>query len=111
MATLFIYCRMPVLHMTVLALTLSVTLLQAEERKTWIYEKSGGGYFEKTGEKEWTEYTTDSTYTFREITRTEDYIQLYDASRKMSIRLYSDRALMAFPGSGGWLDHSTGAWK
>lgn len=60
----------------------------------WPYAtERGQGCFVKHGE-EWVETGDDKTeFTFKETDRTSEYVELYDASRTMWLRLYPDKAL------------------
>jgi hypothetical protein len=75
---------------------------------TWVYEASGGGYFEYTGNGNWTESTVTQRFYFKEVERTAEYVQLHDASRKISIRLHDQYLRMHYPGSGGWINGQSG---
>jgi hypothetical protein len=99
-------------YLTVALLTLGVAAaVHAQTRSTWVYDDNGGGYFENTDGLNWTEFTTQTTFSFREVARTDTYIQLYDASRKISIRLETDQCHIAYPGSGGWRFLYNGSWQ
>jgi hypothetical protein len=65
----------------------------AESRKMWAYE---GGWFAQDKGEMWYEMNEEihrkgKPLLFREVKRTNEYIELYDADRKIGVRLYEDR--------------------
>lgn len=50
----------------------------------WFYP---GGALRRTAPQEWEEKNHEGTFTYSEADRTEHYVELYDASRKLSMRL------------------------
>ncbi len=58
-------------------------------RVVWQYQ---GGYFKDAGPDGWVESNASGTYHFREVRRTREFVDLYDASRSFTVRLY-DRAM------------------
>jgi len=66
----------------------------AQARKAWRYKASGkDGWFQNETGKRWTETTTDGAQLqFEEMARTAKYVELFDGSRTMWLRLYSDHA-------------------
>ncbi len=62
------------------------------ERKVW-HRDDGQGGFERTAGKTWREVSPDKpngSFAFAEVRSTADYIDLYDAKRDMTLRLYPD---------------------
>jgi hypothetical protein len=57
------------------------------------------------------QHTATQRFYFKEVERTADYVQLPDASRKISIRLYDQYLRIHYPGSGGWIKGQSGCWK
>jgi hypothetical protein len=47
---------------------------------------------------------------FREVARTPDYVELYDESRGMGVRLY-DNAMYYNPDGGQWRGPLAGYWE
>ena len=64
----------------------------AEARNAWLYTNSGkDGSFRKVTEKGWQETTPDGEdYQFEQVDCQDKYIELFDQSRSMWLRLYSD---------------------
>jgi hypothetical protein len=64
----------------------------AQARNGWRYKASGKyGWFQKETGKRWTETTPDGMqFQFQEVARTAKYVDLFDRSRTMWLRLYSD---------------------
>jgi len=56
-------------------------------RVVWQYQ---GGYFKDAGGQGWVESNAGGTYHFREVRRTRDFVDLYDASRGFTARLYNN---------------------
>ena len=83
------------------------------QAESWIYGGTrAGDYFENDGGKNWREVTgADQNYTFREVNRTKQYIELEDAGRAIRIRLFTNRALIEYPGSDGYRFHHAGTYK
>ena len=83
----------------------------ADLRLTWVYSEHGGGRFENTIGSYWVEVSENARFQFREVERTAAYVQLYDASRDTSVRLYDTVSYVRFPGSGGWQPLYRGYWR
>jgi hypothetical protein len=64
-------------------------------RVVWQYQ---GGFFKDAGDGRWVESNAGGTYHFRETRRTREFIDLYDASRGYTARLY-DNAMYLQGGS------------
>ena len=56
-------------------------------RVVWTYQ---GGYFKADGSDCWTESNSSGTYHFKEVRRTPEFVDLYDASRGLTARLYDN---------------------
>ena len=56
-------------------------------RVIWQYQ---GGFFKDSGNGQWVESNASGTYYFREARRTGEFIDLYDASRGFTARLYGN---------------------
>jgi hypothetical protein len=56
-------------------------------RVVWQYQ---GGFFKDAGRDMWVESNASGTYHFREVRRTREYVDLYDASRGLTARLYDN---------------------
>src|SRR5262249_61022824 len=81
---------------------------KAQDRGLWSHSR---GVFVNTKGLDWVEKATDGgVYYFKERTRTEDYVLLYDASRDCFVRLYNDRCLVKF-GSDRYEEYYRGRWR
>ena len=60
-----------------------------QAREAWLYMVSGHrGWFKKESDKDWIETTADGEeFTFVETRRTAEYVELFDKSRTMWLRL------------------------
>ena len=56
-------------------------------RVVWQYQ---GGFFKDAGNGQWVESNASGTYHFQEARRTGEFIDLYDASRGFTARLYGN---------------------
>jgi hypothetical protein len=56
-------------------------------RVVWQYQ---GGFFKDLGGGRWFEANASGTYHFREVGRGREFIDLFDASRGMTARLYGN---------------------
>jgi hypothetical protein len=64
-------------------------------RVVWQYQ---GGFFKDAGNGQWVESNASGTYYFREVRRDREFIDLFDASRGFTARLY-DNAMYLQGGS------------
>jgi hypothetical protein len=106
--------RSMLLLMTVAALSLATTAkADHRSRVAWTYEARDGGVFENTRGLNWTEtaYTGGGAkYYFREVARTDHYVEIYDAARDCRIRLYSHHSTIRWQGA-PWAELYTGSWR
>jgi WD40 repeat protein len=65
--------------------------VRAEERTSWAHDK---GTFEKTADGKWVEKAADGTYEFEEKANSDRYVELYDRTRKITVRLTSTQCLV-----------------
>ena len=85
----------------------------ADTRAYWAYE---GGWFAKLKDGSWYELNeqtyrvADKPSKFKEIGRTNGYVELYDDSRGMGVRLY-DNAMYYNPDGRGWRGPHAGFWE
>jgi hypothetical protein len=88
---------------------------QAQDfRALWVYSGAINGSFvqNRSDPALWTEQNSDATFSFREVYRTSSYVELYDASRDLTVRLYSTVSFIRHPGTNGqflFLYH--GSWR
>jgi hypothetical protein len=101
------------IRQTVLAiLTCVVTLAwvgtaAAAERDYWRHSR---GHFENTVGNKWVEKIDDRTHRFMEVERTQKYVELYDASRDCTVRLYNDRCMVKKSGKPRFEEYWNGRW-
>jgi hypothetical protein len=71
---------------TLVAMFGLATAAQAQEvhRLEWQYD---GGFFKDQGLGNWVEKNWSGTYHFRDVHRNREFVELYDASRDVSVRL------------------------
>ena len=85
-------------------------------REFWVYateKKDDDLWFHMQKKGEWVEHSGDNggMYNhFKELKRTVDFIELYDAKRECGARLYSDHVDMKLKNT-GWVFLSKGIWK
>ena len=69
--------------------------IDRSDRAKWVH---GAGYFELVAPMQWKEVRPDgSTAEFTEVDRTTEYVELYDRSRDVGIRLYESHAPLRQP--------------
>ena len=85
-------------------------------REFWVYateKKDDDLWFHMQKKGEWVEHSGDNGgmyNNFKELKRTVDYIELYDAKRECGARLYNDHVDMKLKNT-GWVFLSKGIWK
>src|SRR5438874_1668548 len=93
----------------VLLLGLVMGAAQATAPRTqWLYQ---GGLFENTRGTTWVEKNFDGSFSFREVRRNSEFIELYDQSRDVSVRLYADKCYGLFPNNPSWILLYAGGWR
>lgn len=82
-----------------------------DQRVSW--EGPTQTWFRKQANGKWREgYGTTATFTFTEIGRTAQYVDLYDGPRKIGIRLFTNRCSIKRDYIGqDWAYYLAGAWK
>lgn len=70
---------------------------------SWQYSGAVNGQFTPSRDQPgvWVEMNTQATYYFREVARDRNYVELYDRSRDITVRLYSNVCFIRGPGAGG----------
>jgi hypothetical protein len=86
---------------------------EKHERVLWVYE---AGWFEKKDGKAWIEVNRDvyngaGKFEFKEVKRSDKYVELYDESRKLSVRLSDAHAELKVDGDDEWNALYDGRWK
>jgi hypothetical protein len=84
---------------------------QDDGRHLWVYGQRGEGSFRQLRDGSWVESNPTGTFYFREVNRTPDFVELYDASRGASARLTP--GLMYHHGTGDpvWHPGHRGDWQ
>lgn len=76
------------------------------EYRFWEYVRDSGGnkgYYTKRGDIQWIEVKHDKVFArFEEVKRTEEYVQLYDRSRDLTLRLYPTEVQWKTADLSGW---------
>ena len=80
-------------------------------RQVWRYSANGGGTFNHMRGRKWMEYrNAGEPVPFREVTRTQDYVELFDDARQLPVRLYPDKCYLNLEGQ-GWAVCYEGRWE
>ena len=109
------------MRFTIAAMVVLVGLLgtvrAAEPGELWTYD---GGWFALEADKNWYEMNEEAyrkkgkPWKFEEVRRTREFVELYDASRKVSLRLYANRVEARWDHDGAaaeWKELMKGRWK
>ena len=84
---------------------------EQDRRRSWRYEKNGGGTYTHIRGRKWMEYrNSGEPIPFREVARTPDYVELYDEGRDLFARLYEDRCYVRYEGR-DWTYWYDGNWE
>jgi WD40 repeat protein len=76
-------------------------------RKTWRFDN---GFYENTRGNEWFTRAAGATYAYKEVARNDEFIELYDDTRKVGIRIYKDHLDIKNPGKAKWEFLHKGKW-
>jgi hypothetical protein len=93
------------------ALAIGATHSQAAEvphRLVWKYD---GGFFKDQGSNQWIEKNPSGTYHFVEACRNRDYIDLFDRSRDVTVRLYRRECFLKGLGHRDFVKLYCGRWS
>jgi hypothetical protein len=83
----------------------------SDGRVLWVYETSvGEGEFRQLPNGRWREVNPEAQFFYRELRRTPNYVELYDARRGLYVRLY-DGYLLQRNNGGGWIPGYEGTWE
>lgn len=89
-------------------------VLPLQDRMKWVYAESpegAGGMLSKTSDSAWSETRSDRVnYTFAEIARSSEFVELLDSSRGLFVRLYADHMEWRRDGQ-DWARGQNGAWS
>src|SRR3954454_14408374 len=82
----------------------------AQEIKRLVWQHSEGTFTDK-GDRNWGEANKDGvpSFRFRETERNADFVELYDASRDLTARLYKDSLLLKI-GKLDFIKYYDGKW-
>jgi hypothetical protein len=84
------------------------------DRSLWVYD---AGWFEKKNDKLWIEMNRDierdigTHIDFEEVKRSNDYVQLYDSGRRMTVRLSDTKMEWRVDGNECWNTRYEGHWS
>jgi hypothetical protein len=98
----------------VLTCALVVGAENAAKQTVWVYE---GGWFSTKDNSHWIEWNSDvyrdqgTPFQFREVARNDSYVELYDASRRMFLRLTDSEMAWRLEGQYTWNVRYQGHWK
>ena len=89
-------------------LFLSASPSHAADRIVWEYD---GGYIENTQGQTWIERSPGANFTFRETDRNNDFVELFDNSRSLYVRLYNDKLFFRRATDPDWSFNKYGRWR
>jgi hypothetical protein len=79
----------------------------AAERDYWRHSR---GHFENTSGNTWVEKNGAVTHRYVEMKRTEDYVELYDSGRDVTVRLFDDSCVVKIKRR-AFHEVYTGSWE
>jgi len=80
----------------------------AGDRIVWEYE---GGYIENVQVQTWVERSPNANFAFRETGRNLDFVELFDGSRNLYVRLYNDKLFFRRATDSDWTYIKPGRWR
>ncbi|HEX3314657.1 MAG TPA: hypothetical protein VHR72_07175, partial [Gemmataceae bacterium] len=91
---------------------LAVAQSSTNSRAAWLYSAAGSeGWLKETAAKTWREWTPDGlNYDFEEIARNADFVELFDPTRSMKVRLQGDHLEWRKGNAGPWNRLYDGRW-
>ena len=97
-----------VLSLAVFHLILMGAPTFAGDRITWEYQ---GGYIENVQGHVWVERAVWGTCSFVETYRNSDFVEMYDQSRDLYVRLYNDALFFRKSNNPNWSYNKPGRWR
>src|SRR6266545_841099 len=91
----------------VLALSVTLSAAADDDRTIWKYDK---GTFEKQANGKWVQKEGDTTHEYAEKHNLPDNIELFDAKRKVAVRLMAGDAVVTQQGKKAALEKLKGEW-
>ena len=71
----------------------------AGDRITWEYQ---GGYIDNVNGQAWVERSVNATFSFTETYRNVDFVEMYDQSRDLYVRLYNNALFFRQSSNPNW---------
>ena len=95
-----------------ICIPLAIAQSSANSRTAWLYSAAGSeGWLKQVAAKTWRESTADGlNFDFEETARNADFIELFDPSRSMKVRLHGDRLEWRKADAGPWNRLYEGRW-
>ncbi len=81
---------------------------KTDERVMWQHSV---GHFQKIKDDKWLEAWKTDRHEWVEKARTDEYVELYDASRKSTVRLFDNRCELKYDSEDKFKKHYDGKWK
>jgi len=102
--------------LTLCSVALVPTIVSAQETKRTVFtykNEQGTGTFKLVGGVAWVEMCPNGDkFEFKEVMRNAEFIHIYDAKRKVGVRLYADKSMWREPKDtkGKWVMLWEGKW-
>ena len=81
-----------------------------DTRRLWVYGNQGEGSFRQLSNGSWVESNYSGQYYYREIGRTPEFVDLFDANRNAFVRITDGIMYSHGLGDGHWNRGYTGQW-
>ncbi len=94
----------------------TVAIAQEPGRNIFVYKETGVdsmGLFKHTGGPDWIENgPLGERYQFREVTRNKEFVEIFDKSREVEVRIYAKKYMWKHPKDtkGKWEGKLEGHW-
>jgi hypothetical protein len=77
----------------------------------WVYGTYGQGRYQSMGDGSWVENNPSGSHTYQEMRRTPQFVELFDAGRDVTVRLFPDRMYYISSTNPVWQLGYVGGWR
>ncbi len=84
---------------------------QNDGRRLWVYGSQGEGSFRQLNDGSWVESNYSGQYYYRELGRTQQFVDLFDANRNVFVRIQDGMMFSHGMGTYRWNPGYVGHWE